>query len=323
MRALVLADRARGPALVDQPIPEPGPGELRLRVAGCGLNFADLLMISGRYQERPALPFTLGIEVAGTVDALGPGLDGPAPGTRVAALPGTGGLAEHCVCPAERCIALPDAMPFEHAAAFLVAYGTAHLALAHKARLRAGERVLVLGAAGGVGLAAVELGRRMGAEVIAVARGAARQAAARAAGAHHCLDSDTADLREACRALGGVDVVFDAVGEPLATPALRALRPEGRFLCIGFAGGAVPQFPGNLLLVKNLSVLGLYWGGYLRFAPDVLTGSLSHLFDWYAQGGLRPHVSHRLPLERAAEGLELLRTRSATGKVVIEPGAAR
>jgi NADPH2:quinone reductase len=208
-------------------------------------------------------------------------------------------------------------MTMEQAAGFQVAYGTSHLALDHRAQLRAGETLLVLGAAGGVGLTAVEIGARMGARVIASARGPARLAVAREAGAHHLIDSDSPDLRDRLKALGGVDVTYDTVGGPAFLQALRATRPEGRLLSIGFAGGDVPQIPANLLLVKNLSVIGLYWGGYLTFRPEVLTGSLSTLMEWFRQGTLHPHVSHVLPLDRTADGLDLLRNRQATGKVVI------
>jgi NADPH2:quinone reductase len=317
MRALHLAELDTSPALVDLPLPEPGPGQVRLRIRACGLNFADLLMIRGQYQERPALPFVMGMEVAGEIDALGAGVTGLAPGQRVAAFAGQGGLAEYGVFDAARCMVLPDSMPFTHAAGFMVAYGTSHLALDHRAGLRAGETLLVLGAAGGVGLTAVEIGARMGARVVAVARGADKLEIARAAGAALCIDADHPDPRAAFKALGGVDVVYDAVGEPLAGAALRALRPEGRFLAIGFAGGQVPQVPANLLLVKNITVSGLYWGGYLAFRPEVLVESLRCLMGWYAEGGLQPHVSHVLPLARVHEGLDLLRTRKSTGKVVI------
>ncbi len=317
MRAFMLHAPSDAPDLTETAIPGPGPGEVRIKVAACGLNFADTLMISGDYQDTPATPFTLGMEVAGIVDACGPGVEGVASGARVAAFIGAGGLADYAICAADRCISIPDAMPMTTAAGFPVAYGTSHLALGHKARLQTGETLLVLGAAGGVGLTAVEIGAQMGARVIAVARGADRLDIARKAGAAITLDSDTVDLRAELKAVGGIDVVYDAVGEPLATPALRALRPEGRFLAIGFAGGKVPQFPGNILLVKNISVMGLYWGGYLRFAPQVLADSLRALVGWYTEGRLHPHVSHVLPLERAAEGLELLRNRKATGKVVI------
>ena len=317
MRALVLKDHDTAPEIADIARPDPATNEVRIRVVACGLNFADLLMIKGTYQDTPTPPFVPGMEVAGVIERCGAGVTGLAPGARVAAFTGAGGLAEFVTCPAAHCLALPDAMTMDQAAAFQIAYGTSHLALDHKARLQPGETLLVLGAAGGVGLTAVEIGAQMGARVVAVARGADRLAIARAAGADVTLDSDNLDLRAACRDLGGVDVVYDAIGEPLSTPALRSLNPEGRFLTIGFAGGKVPQFAGNLLLVKNISVLGLYWGGYLRFAPDVLTGSLRTLLDWFAAGRITPHVGAVLPFARGAEGLDLLRNRRATGKVVI------
>lgn len=317
LRAYALSSPDTPPALTEVPLPAPGPGEVRLRIAACGLNFADLLMARGQYQERPPLPAILGMEVAGTVEALGPGVTAPAIGTRVAVFAGTGGLAEAGCFPADRCIPLPDAMPETVAAGFQVAYGTSHLALSHRAHLQPGETLLVLGAAGGVGLTAVEIGRLMGATVIAVARGPDRLAVAEAAGAHHLIDSETADLREAVRALGGADVVYDPVGGPAFTAAMRATRPEARLITIGFASGEVPQIPANHLLVKNLTVIGLYWGGYLKFRPEVLTGSLDTLFGWYAEGRLRPHVSHVLPLAQTDEAMELLRSRKATGKVVV------
>ena len=317
MRAFRLSDRSAPPRIVQLPDPVPGPGEALVRIAACGLNFADLLMIGGTYQDTPPLPFTLGMEVAGTVLALGPGSDGPPPGTRVAVYAGSGGLAELGCFPVDRCLAIPDGMPFADAAAFQIAYGTSHLALDHRARLRPGETLLVLGAAGGIGLTAVEIGKRMGARVIACARGADKLAVARAAGADHLIDSGAGALRDAVRALGGADVVYDPVGGDLFAEALRATNPEGRLLTLGFASGSVPQIPANHLLVKNLTVIGLYWGGYLAFRPEVLTGSLATLLGWYAQGGLSPHISHSLPLDRAAEALDLLRQRRATGKVVV------
>ncbi|NEY90919.1 NADPH:quinone oxidoreductase family protein [Tabrizicola oligotrophica] len=303
--------------LQEVPLPSPGPGELLVRVMACGLNFADLLMREGKYQEKPPLPYTPGMEVAGVVTALGPGVAGPLPGTRVLAFLNHGGLADEALAPAERVVPIPDAMPFDQAAAFPIAYGTSHLALAHKARLQPDETLLVLGAAGGVGLTAVEIGKRMGARVVASARGAEKLEIARAAGADAVIDSDTPDLKSAFKALGGVDVVYDAVGGAGFDAALSACRPEGRLLAIGFASGQVPQVPANLLLVKNLSVMGLYWGGYLKFAPQLLTGSLATLLGWYAEGGLRPHISHRLPFAQLPQALELLRDRKSTGKVVV------
>ncbi len=317
MKAFGIRAFGETPALRDLPLPEPAPGEVRVKIAACGLNFADLLMIDGKYQERPEPPLTLGMEPVGWVDALGAGTAGPAPGTRVAIHANCGGLAEYGCFPAARCVPLPEAMDFDDAAAFQVTYGTSHVALDHKARLQTGETLLVLGAAGGVGLTAVEIGKRMGARVIACARGADKLAAAKAAGADHLIDSESEDLRGAVKALGGADVVYDPVGGDQSDAAFRATRPDGRIVVIGFASGRVPQIPANHLLVKNISVIGLYWGGYLRFKPEVLTESLATLFGWYQDGGLRPHISYRLPLARASEALELLRERKSTGKVVV------
>ncbi|WP_306007019.1 NADPH:quinone oxidoreductase family protein [Aquicoccus porphyridii] len=319
MRAFQIETFDTPPRLVEATTPEPVKGEIRLRIHACGLNFADLLMSQGKYQDTPTPPFTLGMEVAGVVDALGPGVAGPAPGSRVAVFGGRGGLAETGCFPADRVTPIPDDMPFTDAAALQIAYGTSHVALDHKARLKPGETLLVLGAAGGVGLTAVEIGKLMGARVIACARGADKLEIAARAGADHLIDARTEDIRDTVKALGGADVVYDPVGGDQFTAALRACNPEARILAIGFASGDVPQIPANHLLVKNVDVLGFYWGGYLKFRPSVITQSLTTLLDWYGQGLIKPHVSHVLPLDRAAEGLELLRSRASTGKVVITP----
>lgn len=302
-----------------QPCPRPiaQAGEALIRVKACGLNFADLLMQEGSYQQTPPPPFTAGMEFSGVIEALGPNTAGPALGTRVAAFAGSGGLADYAVVPVARLVALPASMSFAQAAAFQIAYGTSHLALDHRARLQAGETLLVMGAAGGVGLTAVEIGKRMGARVVACARGAAKLQIAAQAGADMLIDSDTPDLKTALKALGGVDVVYDAVGGAGFRAALSACRPEARILCIGFASGEVPQIAANLLLVKNLTVMGLYWGSYLEFAPHILTQSLQTLFAWFEAGGLHPHISHQLPFAQYPQGLALLRSRQATGKVVI------
>lgn len=322
MRAYRVTTESGAPALRELPIPAPAKGEALVRIRACGLNFADLLMIDGKYQDTPALPFTLGLELAGTIESLGPDTTAPhlAAGTRVAVYAGQGGLAEWGIFPVARCVPIPDAMSFADAAAFQIAYGTSHVALGHRARLMPGERLLVLGAAGGVGLTAVEIGKRMGATVIALARGADKLAVAKAAGADHLIDSDVlapGALRDAVRALGGADVVYDPVGGDLFAEAMRATNPDGRILTMGFASGTVPPIAANHLLVKNIAVIGVYWGGYLKFCPDVLTESMATLFGWYAEGGLKPHISNILPLDRVAEGLDLIRTRRATGKVVI------
>jgi len=318
MRAFSVETAGAPPRLVHRDLPAPGHGEIQVRIGACGLNFADLLMMKGEYQDMPDTPFTLGMEVAGVVTAQGPGVVAPALGARVAVFGGQGGLAEMGNFPADRAATLPDAMSFSEGAAFQIAYGTSHVAL-QKAQLRAGETLLVLGAAGGVGLTAVEIGKLMGAKVIACARGSDKLEVARQAGADHLIDARTQDIREVCRALGGLDVVYDPVGGEQFTAAFRACKPEARLLCIGFASGDVPKIPANHLLVKNLSVLGFYWGGYLKFRPEVITDSLSALLRWYEDGHLRPHISHEFPLDRADAALEVLRQRKSTGKVVVTP----
>lgn len=317
MRAWHIDTLGSAPVLRDLPFPVPAPGQALVAIAACGLNFADLLMAEGRYQERPALPFIPGLECAGTVLALGPDTPGPAPGTRVASNAGIGGLAEAGCFGVETLVPLPDTLSFEQAAGFQIAYGTSHLALAHLAKLQRGETLLVLGAAGGVGLTAVEIGAALGARVIACARGPEKCAIARTAGADTTIDSDTPDLKAALKSLGGVDVVYDPVGGAAFDAALRATRPGGRILTIGFASGNVPQIPANLLLVKNISVIGLWWGGYAKFAPETVATTLATLFDWFAAGRLTPHISHVLPMADLPRGLDLIRSRAATGKVII------
>lgn len=317
MRAFQLLGSGQAPQLTSLAKPLPKTGEIRLRIKACGLNFADLLMIKGTYQDIPALPFTLGMEPAGVVDAVGDGVQHLKLGDRVAVHHGHGGLADYGCFPAAQCNLMPDNMSFTDGAGFLLAYGTSHLALAHRARLKPGETLLVLGAAGGIGLTAVEIGKRMGATVIACARGADKLAIAAKAGADHLIDSDTEDLRELVKSLGGADVVYDPIGGDLFKAALRACKPEARILPVGFASGEVPQIPANILLVKNIEVIGFYWGGYLKFAPKVLHDSLDTLLGWYQAGELRPHISHTLALEQAGAALELLRSRTSTGKVVV------
>ena len=308
---------AQEPQLKDLAVPVPGQGEALIQIAACGLNFADLLMQQGTYQDCPPLPYTPGLEFAGTVVGLGAGVSRLPIGSRVAAFAGSGGLAQHAVVPADRLLLIPDQMSFADAAAFQIAFGTSHLALDHRAKLQPDETVLILGAAGGVGLTAVQIAKRMGARVIACARGADKLAIAKAHGADVVIDSETPDLKAAFKAIGGVDVVYDPVGGRGFEAALSACRPEARILTIGFASGDVPKIAANLLLVKNLTVMGLYWGGYLKFAPQVLTDSMTTLFQWYETTGLRPHISHCLPFDRYPDGLALLRGRAASGKVVI------
>jgi len=320
MRAYRIEKPGSDAILTDIDVPEPGPGQVRLAIHACGLNYADLLMQKGTYQDIPAPSFTLGMELAGVVNAIGDsGRDQKHDlkiGDRVAVFSGQGGLAEQGVFDATRALPLPDDMSFEHAAAFQIAYATSHVALAQRARLLPGETLLVTGAAGGTGLSAVEIGKLMGARVIAHARGADKLEVARQAGADHLID-DSEDLRAHVLELGGADVVYDVVGGDVFRAAFRACRPGGRLLSIGFASGDVPQIPANHLMVKNLSVIGFYIGGYMKFYPEVIDDSLKALIEWYRNGRLRPHISHSLPLARVAEGMDLLRQRKSTGKVVI------
>ncbi len=260
------------------------------------------------------------MEICATVDALGEGVSNLTVGQRIASYSGVGGLGEYCCIPAATCVPVPDGMSDVDAAAFLVAYGTSHVALDYKAQLKEGETLLVLGASGGIGLTAVELGKMMGATVIACARGADKLAVAAKAGADHLIDSSTQDIREIVKSLGGADVVYDPIGGDQFKAALRACNPEARIIPLGFASGEVPQIPANILLVKNITVIGFYWGGYAKFKPSVLTDSFTQLFTWYSEGRLKPHVSHVLPLEKANEALQLLIDRKATGKVVVQVG---
>jgi len=319
MLAYHIASTGTAPVLTDVRVPTPAANQVRLNIRACGLNFADLLMQSGTYQDTPDAPFTLGMEVSGEINAVGDSVSHLSVGDRVAVFGGAGGLAEQGVYDASRVIKLPDAMSFDHAAAFQIAYGTSHVALAYRAGLKPGETLLVLGAAGGVGLTAVEIGKLMGATVIAVARGADKLDVARNAGADHVLDAETEDLRGAIKALGGADVVYDPVGGDGFKAAFRACKPEARILTIGFASGDIPTIPANHLLVKNLSVLGFYWGGYMAFKPNVIVDSLKTLTGWYLEGKLHPHISHALPLSQVEDGMALLRSRKSTGKVIINP----
>ncbi len=298
--------------------PEPAAGQIRVTIKACGLNFADLLMQKGTYQDTPPAPFTLGMEVAGIVDKTGPNVPNIKPGDRVAVYCGQGGLAEYGVFDANKAIPLPNSTSFEDAAAIQIAYGTSLIALDHRAKLQPGETLLVTGAAGGVGLTAVEIGKLMGATVVAQARGKEKLAIAKAAGADHLIDASE-DLRERVTSFGGADVVYDAIGGDVFKAAFRAANPEGRLLPIGFAGGEVPQIPANHLLVKNLTVIGFYIGGYLNFRPEIVRNSFETLFKWHAEGRIKPHVSHVLPLSDVAKGMNLMKERASTGKIVITP----
>lgn len=301
--------------------PTPDADEVLIAVEAAGVNFADILMVAGEYQEKPAFPFSPGLEAAGTVAALGEAVSGLAVGQRVMVLPDRGAYADFLTAKAADVFPIPDGMDFVTAAGLPITYGTAHGALTWRADLKAGELLLVHGAAGGVGLAAVEVGKAMGATVIATARGKEKLAVATKHGADHVIDTASEDIRTRVKAIagdrGGADVVFDPVGGDIFDASLRAVAWGGRLLVIGFAAGRVPQIPANLLLVKNLSAIGLYWGSYRRRAPDLLAQEFAQIFAWYEAGHIRPHVSHTLDLSRAADALMLLKARKSTGKVVL------
>jgi NADPH2:quinone reductase len=307
-------------------VPPPGPGEVRVAVHAAGVNFADILMVAGKYQEKPPFPFTPGLEAAGVVEAVGEGVTRVAAGDRVLALPRSGAFAEAALATEDSVFKIPDAMDFVTAAGFAVTYGTAQGALDWRADLQTGELLLVHGAAGGAGLAAVEVGKAMGATVIATARGAEKLAVAQAHGADHLIDTASEDVRARVReiagALGkkGAEVVFDPVGGALFEASLRAVAWGARLIVIGFAAGEVQQIPANILLVKNVSAIGFYWGSYRVHAPELVASGYAQLFDWYAAGKLAPHVSHRLDLAEAGAALELLKSRKSTGKVVLTTG---
>ena len=322
MRAVVCRELSGldGLSIEDLPTPEPGPGEVRIRVGAAGLNFADSLIIEGRYQKRPDLPFVPGMEIAGRIESCGSGVAGFAPGERVMATLDHGGFAEQAIAPASQVVRLPDSVDDLTAAGFAVAYGTAHGALTWAGRLRMGETLVVHGAAGGVGLAAVECGKILGARVIATARGRERLSVAEAHGADAVIDTGAEDVRARLKALTGgrgADVVFDPVGGELFEASLRAIAWEGRLLLIGFASGKIPQIPANLLLVKNASAIGFYWGSYREHDPARVHASFEELLSWHAEGRLRPHVSEVLPLAEAKAALAMLIGRKSTGKVVL------
>lgn len=305
------------PRLIDAPdLPPPGPGQVTVRMRTAALNFADLLMAEGRYQETPPFPFVPGLEGAGTVVAAGAGV-ALAPGTRCAVC-AAGTLAEAATFEADRVLPIPDTLSFEEAAGFQIAYGTSHLALTDRANLQSGETLVVLGAGGGVGLTAVEIGAALGARVVAVARGEDKLEAARAAGAAVLIDSGAApDLKAALRQIGGAEVVYDPVGDAPGLAAFGALKPGGRFLVIGFAGGRPPALPLNHALVKNIAIHGFYWGGMRAIRPGILEASLRALFAMHGEGRLHPHRGTVLPFERLPEAYTLLRDRRAVGKVIL------
>jgi len=308
----------------EAPVPAPGLGELLIRVKATAVNYADSIMVAGRYQTKPALPFSPGLETSGVVAACGAEVSGFKPGDKVMAILPYGGLAEYAVAPAAESYVMPDGMSFAEAGAFPIAYISSHVAIRWQGRLEPGETMLVLGAAGGVGLTAVEIGKAMGARVIAAASTPEKLAVAVAHGADATVNYAKEPLTERVMALTdgkGADVCFDPVGSPLFDSALSSLGWGGRILLVGFVGG-IPQIPANRLLVKHRAALGSSLRYFRWNAPDKLARSVEDLFRWYREGRLKPCITHRLPLERSVEAIRLLTERRAHGKVVVELEAA-
>lgn len=311
-------------AVHDVPAPRPGTDEVVVQVKASALNYPDVLMVKGLYQTKPPLPFSPGVELAGIVKEVGEGVTTLQAGDRVVGYIGHGGFAEEAVAPADRLTALPDGMPFDLGAAFGVAYGTSLHALQECARLRKGETLLVLGAAGGVGLAAVEIGKVMGAHVIAAASTEDKLAACRQAGADDLVNYATQDLRQRLREIvgdAGVDVVYDPVGGPYSEPALRSTAWAGRFLVVGFAAGEIPRIPLNLALLRERSIVGVYWGDWTRRDPEGQARNVRQLVQWIDDGRIKPLIDQRVSLRDAPAAMKRLANREVKGKVVVLPEA--
>lgn len=324
MRALICTAFDQPETLTVQTVPDPtpGPGEVVLQVEAAGVNYPDALMVMGQYQIKPPLPFTPGAEAAGVIAAVGEGVTHLRVGQRAAAFTGTGAFAERLLAPATSVMPLPDGVPADVAAGLPLAFGTSMHALVDRAQLKEGETLLVLGAAGGVGLAAVMIGKTLGARVIAAASSEEKLALCREHGADETLNYSSEDLRERLRTLTGgkgPDVIYDPVGGDVAEPAFRSIGWGGRYLVVGFAGGGIPKLPLNLPLLKGASLVGVFWGEFARRDSRANARNLSRLLGWVADGTIRPLVSERYPLERTPEALRALLERRVTGKVVVTP----
>ena len=307
--------------IAELPNPTVGPRQVLIDVAAAGVNFLDTLIVQGRYQVRPAVPFAPGGEVSGVVRSVGAGVEGLRSGQRVAAMASYGGYATQLVANVDSVFPIPDSMTFVEAAGFLVAYGTSYHALIRRAHLIKGERLLVLGAAGGVGLTAVEIGKRLGAEVIAAASSDEKLARCAQYGADQLINYSSGELRSQLKDLTageGVNVVYDPVGGPFAEQAIRSLAFLGRYLVVGFAAGEIPKIATNLLLLKSAAAVGIAWGAFAEKYPRESAADVRTLMGWYADGYLRPFVSAVYPLDQCVNALETLVHRQAQGKVVLQ-----
>jgi NADPH2:quinone reductase len=327
MKAVLCKQFGPPESLVIEELPSPkaGPGEVVVSVKAASLNFPDVLIIQNKYQFKPPLPFSPGSEMSGLVKEVGEGVKGFKPGDRVIAFTTYGAFAEEVKVEAGRLVPIPEGMDYNSAAAFLLTYGTSDHALRDRGALRAGETLLVLGAAGGVGLAAIEIGKAMGAKVIACASSAEKLEVCKQHGADAGInyateDGGTEKMREKIKELTsgkGVDVIYDAVGGPYTEPALRSSAWRGRLLVVGFAAGDIPKIPLNLTLLKGCSIVGVFWGDFTRREPKVFAESIEQLGKWFREGKLKPHVSQTFPLEKAVDALKLMAARKVKGKVVL------
>jgi len=302
------------------PSPRAGPGEAVVSVKAASVNFPDVLIIQNKYQFKPPLPFSPGSELAGVVKEVGAGVSSVRPGDKVMAFTTYGAFAEEVKTDAARLLPIPEGMDYESAAAFVLTYGTSDHALRDRGSLQAGETLLVLGAAGGVGLAAIEIGKALGARVIACASSDEKLAVCREHGADATINYAAEDLRERIKSLTGgqgVDVIYDPVGGAYTEPAFRSIAWRGRLLVVGFAAGEIPKLPLNLALLKGAAVVGVFWGDFARREPKAFAGSIARLGWWFREGKLHPHVSKIFPLEKAADALRLMAARQVKGKVVL------
>src|SRR5579883_552473 len=304
------------------PQPEPGAGEVAIRVAAVSLNFLDTLLLRGKYQTRPELPFSPGGEVAGTVSRLGPGVQGISLGQRVVGYIGFNGCRETVVASADKVVPLPAGIPDDAAAAIPIAYGTAIHGLEDRGRLRAGETVLVLGATGVAGLAAVEVAVRLGARVVAAGSSDEKLKICAERGAAELLNLSRADVKAAVRAIAdgnGPNVIYDCIGGPYAEPALRGIAWDGRYLVVGFAAGEIPKIPLNLLLLKGCELAGVFWGRHVKQDPAAFREQMRRVLEWYSKGEVHPHIDHIFPLAQTAEAIRMMENRKIKGKVIVKP----
>jgi NADPH2:quinone reductase len=324
MKAVLCKSWGLPDTLVVEDLPDvvPGPGEVAIDVHAAGVNFPDVLIIQNKYQFKPELPFTPGSELSGVVRAVGQGVSRFKPGDKVLAFVSRGAFAQQISAPADIVMPMPPGLDFDTAAAVTLTYGTSHHAVVDRAQLKAGETMLVLGAAGGVGLAAIEIGKALGARVIAAASSDEKLAVCKAHGADATINYSTGDLREAIKAATdgkGPDVIYDPVGGIYAEPAFRSIGWRGRYLVIGFANGEIPKLPLNLPLLKGASIVGVFWGEFARREPKANAAAMRELMGWMAEGKIKPHISGRYALAETPQALNDMAARKVTGKVVIQP----